>query len=225
VSWAEWQSSPGVILPWRAGPYGQRQAQGYGVVKDGIAAAADASVACRWISRCPVDALAKHGDAFGWPRTPGETDNEYRARLRLSWHLARWRGTATGIIDAFAAIGLSNVEVKESFTTGWGRHTGSTARQRWINVIVRQPHDFGTDFSFRWGDGTLWGDGSLYGVNGDPRLLALIVQLVQRQKPAHSHCEWIAIVLAGDVIELNGPTDGNPDGGASRVAYIPVPAL
>ncbi len=225
MTWAEFQSAPGVILPWRAGPWGKREAQAYGVIKDALAAAADAAVACRWISRCPADALAKHGDALGWPRVPGETTNEYRARLRLSWHLAQWRGTRKGIVDAFAAIGMTNVEVKETFSAGWGRHTGITARQRWINVIVRHPHPFGTDFASRYGDGSIYGGGQLYGVNGDPRLLALIVQLVQRQKPAHAFCEWIAVVLDGDVIDLNGATDGDPDGAGARVAYLAVPAL
>ncbi len=218
TDWAVYQSSPGVILPWRAGPWGTREEQAYGTIKNGLSAAATEAVACRWISRCPADALAKHGDAMGWPRVPGETTNEYRARLRLSWHLAQWRGTETGIVDAFTAIGLTNVAVMETFTGGWTRHYGDVGRQRWINVIVRHPHPFGDDFDFRYGDGTLWGDGHVYGVNGDARLFRLIVQLVQKQKPAHAHCEWIAIVLAGDV-----DANGDPDGGSARVAYLPVP--
>ncbi len=220
-----YEYQPRAAPAWQLGPWAKRWHEALGVLKQDMIMMARRAVRARYIGTCPDDALALIGDSLGWPQAPGEYANEYRERLKLSWHLAEWAGTEKGIVDAFAGLGMTNVEVRESFTPGWGRYSATPARARWINVILRHPHPFGTDFASRYGDGSIYGGGQLYGVNGDPRLLALLQQLVRKQKPAHAYCEWIAIVLAGDVIEANGATDGDPDGGLARVAYIPVPAL
>lgn len=219
------QYQPLIRPPWQGGPVGESWHEASGLLRDGLAEGARQAVFQHWVLTCADDALALHGRDLGWPMAPGETLAEYRARLLNSRHLAKWRGTETGIVDAFAGIGMPDVEVKESFTPGWGRHKTpgpnvNPQRRHWLNVIVRHPHPFGTDFGFRYGDGTTYGSGALYGVDGDPRWIPLIQQLVRTQKPKHTYCEWIAIVLAGDVIEANGTTDGDPDGSGARVAYV-----
>lgn len=227
-----YQAREDVRLPWHGGENGRRWNEAMGLMKDSFADAATIAARSRLISMCPADALDLHGASLKWPQAPGETTDEYRARLLRSPHLEEWRGTNTGIIDAIAGI-LNNVvsptlarptdwvEIYESFTPGWGRHTGVAEHARWFNVIIRQPHPFGTDFSFKWGDGTTWGSGKLYGVNGDPRLLEVIRQSVRRQKSKHSICESIAIVLAGNVKHTNAADDGDPTPG-SKVAYLTI---
>lgn len=188
----------GVRLPWHAGQYGIAWWQAFGVMLDGLLNGAQSAVASRWVSRCPADALRVHGSAFGMPQAPGEGDEEYRKRLKKLWYLAEWRGTAKGIVDALAFVGMTNVEIKEAFTAGWGRHYDvgglDPKKTRWFNVIIRHPHPFGTDFGFRYGDGTTYGSGKTYGVNGDPRWVEIVRHIVRNMKPAHAHCEAIIVV-------------------------------
>jgi hypothetical protein len=212
--------APGIIPSWHAGPNGIAENAARGVLIDGLLEGARQSLACRFISRAPEDALALHGEARRFPRAPGESLDEYRARLRRAWYLWQWAGTETGIKAAFALLGLTNVSVFESnITPGWGRHSGDLNRARWFQIVVRAPHPFGADFSFSFGDGTVWGGGKLWGVNGDPRLLELLRRLVRLLKPATAHCEWIALVLSGDVKVAGGLDDGDPTPG-SKVAYL-----
>jgi hypothetical protein len=215
----------GVRLPWHSGDNGRAWWQGLGVILDGHMNAAQAAVASRWVSRCPPDALRIHGESFGMPQAPAETDEEYRVRLRQLWHLAEMRGTKQGLVDALTFIGLLTVSVREAISPGWGRHilaADAAKRMHWFNVVIWHPHPFGTDFNFRYGDGTTYGSGALYGPDGDPRWFPLLKQMVRFMKPAHAHCEWIAIVLAGDIKHANLATDGEPFDAASRVAYLPV---
>lgn len=214
----------GVRLPWHSGTHGKAWWQAFGVMLDGMLNGAQAAVAARWASKAPPDALRIHGESFGMPQAPAETDEEYRRRLRKLWHLAEWRGTEKGVIDALSFLGLT-AEVREAIDPTWGRHllaADAAKRMRWFNVIIRHPHPFGTDFNFRYGDGTTYGSGAIYGPNGDPRWFPLLRQVVRNMKPAHAHCEWIAIVLAGDVKDAGLATDGEPFDASSRVAYLPV---
>ena len=213
-----------------AGANGQRWQQAIGVLADALAEGARQAARSRWISTCPDDALGLHGGAMGWPQAPGESADEYRARLALNWHLQEWRGTAKGIQDAFAALGMPNVDVWDTFNSPMVRAEGTVPhRYHWFWVIVRDPHPFGTDFSCRMGDGTLigaapTGSGKLIGVNGDPRLVETLRGIVAAMKPAHAWCEWIAICLSGDIVTGVGSgdaEDGAPTPG-SRIAYLPV---
>lgn len=213
-----------------AGPVGQKWQQAMGLLADALAEGARQAARARWISTCPEDALELHGVSMGWTRAPGESAEEFRARLSLNWHLQEWRGTEKGIKDAFAALGFPNVDVWDTFNSPMTRADGLLPeRYRWFWVIVRAPHPFGTDFSCRMGDGTLIGaapagSGKLIGVNGDPRLFETLRSVVASMKPAHAWAEWIAIVLDGDIITGVGGADGE-DGSptpGSRVAYLPV---
>lgn len=219
---------PSIRPPWHQGENGEKWHEAMGTLKDVVCEGQRQAVLSRWVKSCPEDALAIHGKYLGWPQAPGETSNEYRKRLGYNWELAQWRGTEFGIILALELLGLTNVQCRESFSPLWGRQKDGggniiPSKARWCNVIIRHPHPFGTDFAFRYGDGTTYGSGKVYGPNGDPRWFPLLQQLVKRQKPAHAFCEWIAIVLAGDVIDgTDSPSDGEPDGALSRVAYLPV---
>lgn len=206
--------------PWHGGKWGRRLWAAFGAMKDAYADFARQAVLVRSVRRCPEDALAEHGAELGWAQAPGESTDEYRARLARSWRLASISGTAAGLIEAFAGLGLTNVVVREALDPTWGRYSG-TAKQRWFAVVVRHPHPFGTDFAFRYGDGTTYGSGKLYGVNGDPRLLELLRRLVRRMTPSHAHCQEIVVVLAGDITDGTGTaSDGNPSAPTSRVAYL-----
>lgn len=215
----------GVRLPWHAGENGRRWWQALGLMLDGIMNGAQAAVASRWVSKCPPDVLRVHGESFGMPQAPSETDEEYRLRLKKVWRLCELRGTAAGIVYALSLVGMTNVEVKEAFTAGWGRHKSGASidikKTRWFNVVIRQPHPFGTDFGFRYGDGTTYGGGALYGVNGDKRWVEIVKHIVRNMKPAHAHCEAVIVVLAGNITTGTGTTsDGNPASSSDRVAYL-----
>jgi hypothetical protein len=227
-----------VRLPWHSGTHGVAWNLATGLLKDAFETAVQRAARSRLLSLCPDDALAYHGESLGWPQAPGESTEQYRRRLGRSWHYAQWRGTAKGIIDpivdiltALAPPGVmipSNwVEVHRADEPGWGRHStlfGSEPnRARWFNVVIRKPHPFGTDFNLYYDDGIDFDTGYFYDTNGDGRLLEVIRQVVRRQKPAHSRCEWIAVVLDGDILHAGLATDGDPDG-AARV-YYDDPAL
>lgn len=213
--------SPIASPAWHRGPWGTKWWQALGLVKDILVKVGTLAVRERWLSVCSEEALARHGDALGWPRAPGETVGEYRTRLRQSWKLALSRGTKQGIVDGLTSMGLSNVEVLEAFTPGWGRHAGDPTKARWVNVVIRHPHPWGASYSATYGDGTTFGDGTLYGISADPRLLHLVRMIVARQASAYAHVEWIAVVLDGDIKHTGGPTDGDADTGA-KVVYLPA---
>lgn len=218
----EYAPRDGVRPPWHAGDWGRRWWQAFGIMCDGVLQGVQRAMESRFPSLAPVDALPLLGRARGgFEQAPGETTDQFRARLLKAWTLWQMAGTGAGIIYAFNLIGLPNVEIRESLnSTTWGRHPG-TAKQRWFNVIVRQPHPFGTDFSFRYGDGTTYGSGKLYGVTGDPLWFVIMRRLVKLLKPAHAHCPEIILILAGDITDGTGTTsDGNPATPAARVAYV-----
>jgi hypothetical protein len=217
----------GVRVPWHDPAWWQA----FGVVLDGMLDGAQAAVASRWPSKAPVDVLRIIGTSVGMPQGPSETDEEYRIRLRFLWALAESRGTLLGVTSAIQLLNIG-VEIYEPWTNvgfgnTWGRQKNpgpgvNPARQRWFNVVILHPHPFGDDFSFRYGDGSTYGSGKLYGVNGDPRWIPLLQQIVRTQKPAHAFCEWIAVVLDGGIKKAGLVTDGDPFDASSRVAYIPV---
>lgn len=222
------EHQPLVRPAFHGGPTGEAWAQSLGILKDSVELLARQARRQRWLSLCAEDALAKHGQFRGWSRVSGETVAQYRTRLRAWWQLALWQGTAKGIIDAFALLGMTNVETREAISAlhpsvggvPWGRYTGR-GRQRQFAVVVRQPHPFGVDFPFRWGDGTLWG-ASTFGVTGDASLFKAVREIVRRMRPAHAYCPDIILVLAGNITDGTGTTaDGDPSGAAAdRIAYL-----
>lgn len=206
--------------PWHGGLWGARLWGALGTLKDGLADLMRQAVLVRSVARCPEDALVEHGNELGWLQAPGETALEYRARLGRAWEFASSAGTAAGLIAALNAIGFSNVEVREALDPTWGRYAGAS-RQRWFAVVIRHPHPFGTDFSFRWGDGTTYGSGKTYGFTGDPRLLELLRRLVRRMTPAHARCHEIIIVLSGGITDGTGTlADGDKVAMGDAVAYL-----
>jgi hypothetical protein len=227
MPYLDWQPRPDVRLPWQDNVDGVKWNEASALLKDLIADRAEQAVRMRWVSKAPESGLARIGDMRGWPRIPGEYVEEYRARLKLAWYLSLWRGTATGIIAALNAIGLSNVtvrgEAQELAAGTWGRNPYGLAdavRARHFWVVIDQPHPFGTDFSFRYGDGTTYGDGHNWGVTGDPRLFALIKDIVRRMRPAHSYCQDIIVILTGTIKDTGAADDGDPSSGSDRVTYL-----
>lgn len=225
VSGSYREHQPLVRPAFHGGPTGEAWAQSLGVLKDSIELLARQARRQRWLSLCAEDALARHGQFRGWSRVSGETVAQYRTRLRAWWQLALWQGTAKGIIDAFALLGMSNVEVREAISayvsggSPWGRYTG-VGRQRQFAVVVRQPHPFGTDGTFIVGT-SLVGTGVL-GMTGDPSLIKAVREIVRRMRPAHAYCPEIIVVLAGDITDGTGTTaDGDPSGApGDRIAYL-----
>jgi len=209
---------------WHGGEFGAAWALGLGIMKDAMVDAARAARRQRWLSRCAPDALAKHGKFRGWPRVAGETIDQYRARLLAWWSLAEWIGTSKGIVDAFALLGMTNVEIREALDPTWGRYTG-TGKQRWFSVVIRQPHPFGTDAELVYGAGSTYGSGKKYGLSGDMSLVQAAKEIVRRMRPAHAWCGDIIVVLTGDIIDTGSVNDGKPDlvtYPGAKVAYLSI---
>lgn len=218
------EHQPLVRPAFHGGPNGEAWAQSLGILKDSIELLARQARRQRWLSLCAEDALAAHGKFRGWSRVSGESVAQYRARLQAWWQLALWQGTAKGIIDAFALLGMTNVEVREAISSyvggsPWGRYP-SRGQQRQFAVVVRHPHPFGVDGTFIVGT-SLVGTGVL-AVSGDASLFKAIREIVRRMRPAHAYCPEIIIVLAGNITDGTGTTaDGDPTGAAAdRIAYL-----
>lgn len=223
MTFLDWQSAHDVRPPWHGGPWGKKWHQSFGLLKDLVADGATQAVRCRWVSVAPDDALAKIGETRGWPQVPGEAAAEYRARLKLNWYLSEWRGTNRGIIAALNAIGLSNVTIREAIDPTWGRNPygySDDQKKRHFWVIIDQPHPFGTDFGSLYGGGSVYGGGTVWGVTGDPRLFALIKEIVRRMRSAHAYCQDIIVILSGTIKSAGGADDGDPTGPSDRVAYL-----
>jgi hypothetical protein len=109
------------LPPWLAGPWARK-------LLDAIFGQADASsnrvlqagMAPRLRRNPPEDALPVIGWERGMPRYPGETREQYRARLDGAWDAWSRGGSALAIVDQLEAAGLPGAQIFRA--SQWDRY-------------------------------------------------------------------------------------------------------
>jgi hypothetical protein len=179
--------------PWLRGRWGEAWNGTVGLAMDMVAEGAMQAVKARFIKGAPSDALPYAGTDRQIERAPGESDDQYRARLLGAFETWRLAGTNKGITTALAVIGYPNARVFES-------HDWFPGNPRWWRfwVVIDPPHGFTT---WKVGDGTKLGM-KLLGLDkaGDKSAVDLLRRVVRKWKAAHTVCEKLIVVLSGKLL-------------------------
>lgn len=227
------------LLPWwlRRGSGGD-MANAMGLMEDARLHATAQAVKVRIVSEAPPDALP----ALGWERDleryPGDTDTDYRTRLRNAHATYRKAGSDAGVRDALIELGLSP-RIKRNNNWDWDGHPGNPANY-WARlwVILDTPHDYGPAAACGAAGAVcgamLCGIASVSGransVVADE--LARMVRLVRKWKSSHAQFVRIiirfasasAVYLCGDAGLLESPSAPLPAGASvicgQGAAYI-----
>jgi len=168
--------------PWLRGLWGERWHQAMGLVKDALAEGALQAVKARFLRGSPSDSLSYAGTDRQIERAPGESDDNYRARLQKAFTTWRLAGTNKGIIEALKVIGFPSVTIFEN--KDWAASPDPTAW--WLFwVMLLSPLPF--DGPWKLGDGTKLGEKPLgFGSAKDAALLELIRRVIRKWKAAHT---------------------------------------
>lgn len=199
---------------------------------DGVMQWAWEGIKARFPEEAPPDALGPIGRDRRIVRGRDESDESYIARL-LIW-LDSWRaaGNAWSVLDQVAGYfaptpprlrivtnsgmwftresdGARSWLIASPNNFDWDGDTASWSRF-WL-VIYADPLTDGGE----WGDNVReWGDGGTIGTSATPGDVAIIRQIVQTWKGAHSRCEWIIVALDPESFdpEAAAGAPGMPDG-------------
>lgn len=99
--------------PHLSGPWGEKWARSFGLLKDGLSRSFVYAVKARFVSVCPEDGLAYIGWERDLERGPSESASSYRIRLKNAWVDYEWMGTDKGIADNLAVLGITATIVRD----------------------------------------------------------------------------------------------------------------
>lgn len=125
-------------------------------------------------------ALDQHGIERWMTREPGETDEQYQARLAAAFELHQQGGTIPGMVLAMERLGYDDAEVIEPKTAST-RHDGAAS----YDGSVRY------DSVLSWATFIVRVEASADGLSEDE--LARLLRTVRRSKPAHTMLAWLAV--------------------------------
>lgn len=189
-----------IAPPWLLTAHGQPFMQAIGMMKDSLYFRAVEAVRARFVRYSSTSALAALGVERGLPRSPGESDLSYAGRLRNAWDIWSRAGTAFGMLTALRAAGYENVYL--------AIFSGKLYSLDADDELVTEDLDPGS-WKFRDVDDDYW---SRFIVLFPEPLLArwvtdgvpaedsdeanAIREIIRRWKPAHMHCDEIAIATS-----------------------------
>lgn len=199
--------------------YKRKQEEVFGEVKDLVADATNEAILAGFIDTAPDDALDAIGHNFDLDnKCANLTYDQFRVKLSQAWKFWQSSGTPARLIKEIQDLGFPNVAIvpqwievtpgvfKKSFPTLLDSNPYMETHPFWSNfwVVINQPHSFtghiwGTPGAGIWGIGTTgtpykWGS-----VSGDQDLLACLVSLIKKLKPAWTSCRGIVFLLPGAV--------------------------
>lgn len=187
------------------GPNGQLWAGGLGSTKDDLAARATEAVKAGYVLRCPVDALARHGEDTRIERYPSDTDASYRARIAGAWNLWPWVGTDRGIRAILTLLGLTVTAVVAD--REWLPDAPPDGRtdlwSRWWAIIPGHPWSLDI-----WDDPGDWDDGGTWDTDATLEEVTRLRRAV-RQFSNAQHIGFIRLIFgaSGDVWGPEEPWD------------------
>lgn len=184
--------------PWLLDLYGEALELVLGLMKDALAEGAREAVVQRFVRFCAADALRYHGDQVQILRAPGETTEQFRARLLRAWSAWSKAGTGGGILLQLEPVGIGSATITEgasvdpSVTSSWAK---------WY-LTVHEPHPFTRPITY--GSGHTYGDGALYGF-GDDFAIAYVRAVIRKWQPAHVLCTGVVVEFSAPLIDVRLP--------------------
>ena len=194
-----------------------------GALKDNITDAANNAVMAGFLGTAPNDALNSLGHNFNLDRCNMMSDTDWREKLKRAWNIWMSSGTPALLIQEIKDLGFPNVYILPQYIetspgvfiktlpgvidtnnsgTIWAPNSMEEQGNFWSNfwLVIDQPHGYtghiwGTPSSGIWGNGVAnipykWGS-----VAGDQEMLACIVNLIRKFKPAWTSCRGIVFLL------------------------------
>jgi hypothetical protein len=143
------------------------------------------AIDCRFIRRTTIDGLLYAGSDRMMMRAPGETDSEYRTRLSKARYYWSKAGTADGLIEAMADVGLTILLFE-----------GAVVSLPWHHFevyIIDYPDDFYTS-TWTWGSGTTWGASRRWG-GISQQAVELLQQMVRNFKPCFTRNVALKLIV------------------------------
>lgn len=177
--------------PWLLGTYGEAWMLVMGLLKEAHIEASREAVVQRFVTYCAADGLDEHGQERQIPRAPGETVEQYRARLMLAWEAWQRAGTPAGILLQLTPAGVTNASIVEhasidpSISSSWAV---------W-HMVVEMPHPFVDPVILGpapVGSGRRLGDGSLLGF-GSAHAIEYVRAVIKKWNAVHTTCTGLAI--------------------------------
>jgi hypothetical protein len=164
------------------------------------------SIALRlaWLAdeESPDDVLPLVGAERGMPRYPGETPDQYRARLLDAWNAYKFAGSEGTIVAQFAHAGYPGTEIVfNAAALGPNGEAAPYWSQFWVHFPFSSDHPV-------TGDGPTWGsfnygDGTVYGLDVTVGFYQLIHGIVRKWKPSRWICRGFTFELADtSIVEI-----------------------
>jgi Phage tail protein (Tail_P2_I) len=173
------------------GPNGSAMQTTWGLLLDGLLAAARDANMQRLPGQCANDALPFVGAASNLERYPGEDADAYRSRLKNRWRDYSRAGTRPQMIAALKAAGYDAViyerhDRPDAFPAGIGPSF-------W--VYLPKPNRWRADDG-TWSTPGVWGEA---GGLADPlaKDREIIRRVVKKWKPANARCLGVVVALSG----------------------------
>ena len=164
--------------PWLRGEWGEKLAEAFGFVFDAIQEANFEAGAAGLLDAptFPIEALEYIGHERNIERYVGESDAQYKARVKAAWESWPQAGTMR-IVAELAQAGFT-AEIKEVHTWTWDANVAWWSRfwavitsHGWAPVYWGQP-------------GRKWSDG-VWGCDASQPEAATLLRLIRKWKPAH----------------------------------------
>lgn len=157
-----------------------------------------------WIadSESPDDVLPLIGSERGMPRYPGETADEYRARLQDAWNAYTFAGAEQTIVSQFEHADYPGTEIQfDAAALGPNGEAAPYWSQFWVHFPYSSGHPV-TATGPTWG-GFNYGDGTIYGLGVTVGFYQLIHGIVGKWKPTRWICRGFTFELADtSIVEI-----------------------
>lgn len=230
MSYRSYQTTNGP--PWMLGPQGIKWQAGLGDIKDKLLGSLRTAIKYRFPTYAKDDpsgqALALIGADRLLDRAPGESDDDYAARLRMAWEAWQRAGTPLGLllaIEVFYPTATFLLVQQAKWAYSLDPDTSLAPEDRleldqlgdirgepgwWFdnNAGLPPSEGFWSRFGLLFPDSAAlpagWGPiptVSPPGPTTDPTTdeVNQLIRLVQLWKPAKATCEWIKVVTAGNI--------------------------
>lgn len=216
MSYEEYRKSWGPS--WLKNTTGQAWQGAHGRFNDALVARWKEAVKASFPMECPSDALPYLGSEIGIPRSPADSDDDYREKLRRAWEVWPFAGTPLGMLLAFEAAGYPAGQVvlvqQEAHGFGLDADTSLEPDQRLVTYdLAGGRWTFGGGYTLwnRFGiifpDSTNLPGGWAAGAADPPTALTTptkdtvngLIRLVNKWRRSAALFQWIKVVTSGNV--------------------------